>query len=469
MQLYILPFIVEAFGSNPKIYKDIDRLYQKRKYEYYKAAKEDELYNHQIITEGSLVQEEYCKKALGLILLSEKYADLKEGLSDVIRKGWTYAYLYVSNNPKIFGEKFLINVVKKSGGLDNVSDDYINGQILILYFLANGHEKEIVYDDFYKRFMGNLSLRWNHYRDNDPSRLSIKNVDKETLNKVRNLKNQIFSENGSFSNFHSMYTKMREQSETTAFLFDFDKLSCDSVFKDIKFSDRDITEILLVFLVRNETYTLDKATDFLCSGVYIRYLIKAYKEVKKKYFENNRETMYVELEGLEKERDEYAKENKLLKKELAANVSKIEHLERENKKLREEVEREKRSRNELNSLREFLFNLDRQEDYIEENVNLELLKDVKAVVIGGHDKWQARMKEYLPNYIFISPDQLNFDIKTLEKVEIVFIYTNYLSHALYYKVMQALEGSSIKISYVNNQNDQMVLKAMYHEIKTLEG
>jgi len=109
-------------------------------------------------------------------------------------------------------------------------------------------------------------------------------------------------------------------------------------------------------------------------------------------------------------------------------------------------------------LREFLFSLDRQEEYQAEKVEFEMLKNYKAVVIGGHEKWQQRMKEHLPNFIFIHTDQLNFDFKLLDGVDTVFIYPNYLNHAMYYRIMSAIEGKRVKIVYLNQQNDEITLK-----------
>ncbi len=467
LEFDIVAFVAEALGNNKKIYKDMDSLYLKRKYEYYRVAKEHKLYTHQIITEGSLVQEEYCKKALGLLLLSEHYPDTLEGLFKIIDKGWAYASLFVLNHQVIDGEKFLKNVVKKSGDIDKVSDTWLNAQMLMMYFLAHKHDKKIIQNQIYHTLINSMIFRWEHYQNDHTYRISMHNASNELKIKVKALKNSIFAENGRFSNYYGMYSKMTDRAETIALLFDFDELSCDSVFEDIKFSDRDIDEILLAFVSRNETYILERAKDFLCSSIYIRYLIKAYKEVKKMHFKNNRETMFLEIEELEEKQSKSVQDIKRLSASLEETRLKAEALERENKRLQIELEKARSNRKELNSLREFLFNIDIEEEYTDEDnlIDVKRLQEVSAAVIGGHDKWQVKMKEYLPNYIFISPDHLNFDIKILEKVEVVFIYTNYLNHALYYKVMQALDGKDTKIIYIKKKHDRMVLKAMYQELR----
>ena len=78
--------------------------------------------------------------------------------------------------------------------------------------------------------------------------------------------------------------------------------------------------------------------------------------------------------------------------------------------------------------------------------------------MGGHSQWQNKMKEYLPNCRFISPDMLNFDINILSNVDIVFIYTNYLNHGMYYKVIDIIREREIKLEYLkSNINMEIVL------------
>ncbi|MBN3351912.1 hypothetical protein EXM90_12045 [Clostridium botulinum] len=69
------------------------------------------------------------------------------------------------------------------------------------------------------------------------------------------------------------------------------------------------------------------------------------------------------------------------------------------------------------------------------------------------------MKEYLPSCKFISPDMLNFDINILDNVDIVFIYTNYLNHAMYYKIIDIIREKKLRLEYLkSNINMKIVLK-----------
>lgn len=465
MQFNLLPFVVEAIGSNQAIYKDIDNLYQTDKYRFYKAAKDHELYTHQIVTEGSLLQEEYCKKALGILLCADD-PDINEGLSAILRKGWTYAHLYIANHSQIDLGKFIKNAARKSGGIEKVSDDWINAQMLFAYFLALNNGREIVKNEWLTTFEQTLIGRWEHYKDDSPTRISLKNATPENIEKVRKLKLDIYAKYGRFTDFNGLYGKLNARAETMAMIFDFEKLSCESVFNKVSFTEKDLEELLLAYVVREQSSDTDKAADFICDAMYVRYMVKAYKEVKERYFENNIETAYVELEGMEKDLVSAGQEVVRLSRALSELRQIHVTTAKENTRLKGELAEEKKNRQELNSLREFLFSLDQQEEYMEEeSYNLDELKNYKAVLIGGHERWQARMKELLPECIFIHPDNKAFDVRILENISTIFIYTNYLNHAMYNKAMDYIANKDVKVRYIHQVNEKMVLSDIYRAMK----
>ncbi len=459
MEIYLLPFAVEALGYNRKIYKDIDRLYQSRKYEFYKAAKGHELYSHQIVTEGGLLQEEYCKKALGILLCAGKDEDVAKQLSAIFRKGWTYAYLFVENNSEIDLGKFIKNAARKAGGLDKVSDDWLNSQLFVVYFLALNAGKPFAQNESLRFFEEVLHTRWQHY--DGEMRISLKRATPDQLAKVKGLKNQVYAQHGRFVDYNGMYDKLKDRAESMALLFDYEKLSFPSIIEDVKFTETDIEEILLAC-------QSDGVADYLCDAMYVRYMAKAYKDVKRRYFENNKETMYLELEGLEKEIAAAKQETNRLSGALEEARDRIGVLEKENARLKDELAEEKKNRQELNGLREFLFSLDLQEEYREAQYDPDELKNYKAVLIGGHEKWQARMKELLPKFIFVHPDNVAFDLRLLDGVGTVFVYTNYLNHSIYYRAMGAIAGKNVQVGFISQANEALVLKHIANFFKEAE-
>lgn len=470
MQLNLLPFIVEVLGNHPKIYKDIDKIYMDNRYEFYKAAKEHELYNHQIIREGSLLQEEYCKKVLGILLCTDK-EEISLKLLDLIKKGFPYSYTYFNSHCEINLGKFAKAFTRKFGGPVDNNGIGIDHHAIILLFLAMNSDKKLIQDGDYNKFLNLLNMRWEHYNVENETRLSLKKASNEDLIAIKNLKKSIYKKYGKIRNFEDVIDGKFDQKglEYISFLFDYENLSSISIFSDIKFTEKDIDEILYLYILSKENQKdIKNATKFLIAYMYVRYLIKAYKQIKNMYFENNKETMFVELEDLEKSLNSTTEKLFLAKKEINDLCEKLNALEKENNRLKIELELEKRNREELNSLREFLFNLDKKEVYIEEDVDFDFLKNYKSVLIGGHERWQQRMKELLPNFIFIHPSQKNFDTNILNGVDILFVYVNYLNHSIYYRVMSAIENNHIKVIYLNQQNENQLLKRIYQEIKHLE-
>ncbi len=65
-----LPAIIEPLSLNYKMRKKFDIIYNKNKAECNKLAKEDYFYDYPLFSNGDVVKEEYCKKFLGIHLLS---------------------------------------------------------------------------------------------------------------------------------------------------------------------------------------------------------------------------------------------------------------------------------------------------------------------------------------------------------------------------------------------------------------
>lgn len=251
------------------------------------------------------------------------------------------------------------------------------------------------------------------------------------------------------------YTVNTKQGELFAMLFDYDNLT-SSIFYDVEWTDKDNEEIVYTYINR----PVGEPAMYYQAAMYIRYLIKAYIQSKKHYFENNKETQFVELEQREKEVISLMSrldQREATNRDLAAQV---EQLNKKVTMLQKELESEQQKNNELIGLRELMFNLDRQTEYKEElHIDYDKLKSIKAVIIGGHEKWQQRMKDLLPGITFIHPDQASFDLSLLDGVP-VFFYVNYLNHSMYYRAVEYLRGKG-KIHYINQSNESLVLKQIW--------
>lgn len=487
IELNIFPFLINALAIEPAIYKDIDELYNKDKYVFYELAKNDDLYNHNLLTDGSLLIEEYSKKLLGIIsFISKEYEDEElqskneeyiKGLFGLCRKGYNYAYQYINKHNKIDLHDYMRKYHKKNKGVKNISVDRLNAELVMLLFLVrNDNKKELIENDIFIEFMKTLKEILNH--SEGKYGINMNNLSPQqqiNINKLLKLINNTFGEITIYDNLiEVLYRKDNKEYNSfdcgLSLMYDLEGLSSYTIHNNIKITENEIKEIIVAY--RNDKYaikeielTKEAEEDFIkyfISALHIRFNLKAYNIVKQHYFKNNKETMFIELDKLENENMNINMQVALLKRDKNKLVDEISIKEKENERLRKEIEQLKQGKNELDSLREFIFNLDKQEEYREENIDYDKLKNSKGLIIGGHNKWQDRMKELLPNYIFIHPDNMNFDIRLLDSIDNIFVYTNYLNHGLYYKIISNSDGKNIY--YINNSNEDIVLKEIYKRV-----
>nr|WP_294487031.1 hypothetical protein [uncultured Anaerosporobacter sp.] len=463
-KINLIGFLCEACGQNKKIYVNIDMIYKKRKYEFYKLSRESDWYNHPLITGGSLIQEEYSKKTLGILLYISGAPNDTEIASDIFnmfKSGWAYAFTHL-NLPKISLSTFMQRFIKKNGGLENVTDDDINANLIILIAMSLITGKTIIEDDFYHHIFQCFSERLEHYESNN--RINITQLSHDDKENMIAIKSMIFNKVGKITDFMTLLDCLSGDmlNEQVSFLFDYENLS-SSIFHCVEFTSKDVDEIIFLYYTYHkdlDKIDVDDAVKFYLYSLYIKYLIKCYKQVKAHYFENNKETQFAELEAKEKE---VIKLSSMLEQKETTEmnlINRINELTKKVERMSVELENEAHKNKELNSLREFVFRLDSQVSYKETDIDYSRLKQLNAVIIGGHERWQAKMKESLPKCTFIHTDMNNFDVNILNSVNDVFFYVNYLNHPIYYKVINYIRGKNKKIHYLNQQNEKLILMEM---------
>lgn len=145
----------------------------------------------------------------------------------------------------------------------------------------------------------------------------------------------------------------------------------------------------------------------------------------------------------------------------------IKELRQENKKLQQashDVHREAREakrkmseleaqitseRQELNDLRELVFH-QQEEVYYEDAEDSEIVFPYTAskriVVFGGHDSWAREIKQKLPNVRFIDRT-MQPNAELIRRADVVWIQTNSLSHAYYYKIIDEVRKYHVPLRY----------------------
>lgn len=457
--------------------KIVDSIWLKDPLKYMNAAKQRKLYDHPYIRCTNSEEQEYSRRLLGIMCFNdgkEDYTELYEFLKRSCRSAYDY---YISHDEmnmvdftesilfdnSIPGEENMIAVVKTIMLMAEIDGKEVQGMTLGIDDLkANTIDK--VVSRFHKRKFANTT--------------------KDKQMAVRKLEDQLYEKYGVIQHYDDLESIAKEHNMKDYFhLFENTELVPSKMFYDYIIEQEDVRNILLSYIKSlRPVNDLHAAMEYLINQAVMLLILKEYiwtkdfgaqltivKEdvirevatVGRSYeYERELEEANAEILSLQKERARILKELDLEKKKLEEANKEILSLQREKTKLLKELEQINENKEELQALRELLFEQKSEEydDDDDECLNFNVLKSVRGVVVGGRRKWQQKLKKNLPNFIFIDTDALNFDTKVLDGTDTVFVHTNYISHGLYYKIVGAAEKRGIKIQFLNEQNERLALK-----------
>ena len=450
-QINMTTFFCEAITTIRTNFKRIDNIYKSNKYEFYRLAKQSSEYNSIIISDSDFLKEEYNRKLLGIVIYIQNTQDstLINKVLDIIKDSYTYTFNYfLKNKYTIDFDDFITCYIKKNKGIDNIKDDELNSNLIILHMLSIWNNREIVNNKCYQMYMNVL-----YQRHEDNYKIHYSKISSDDMIKIKTFYNLFKIKNR--SSILKRYNK-NNFNNMIAYLFDFENITT-SMFDYVNISKKDIEEIIYITMLFKDKTNIDN----IIMLTYLRYMIKAYKDMKKHYFENNKETMYIDIDFIQQQLNTANstiknKDNEIeeLKKELSIKEKQV-------KKLNNELQDNQINKSELISLRENFFNIKLDEEYKNQTeINYDLLSSKKYMVLGGHDTLQNKLKEYLKNSIFIHTDNLNFDTNIINSVEKIIIFPLYLNHSIYYKVMNIARKLNIKVVHISNSNIDLILNSI---------
>jgi len=357
---------------------------------------------------------------------------------------------------------FMEILVRSSGGIQNIGDDELNATFIILLFLAVNAQKEIdTSDEMYTVLITSMQERLKHAEGwrNISSSHFIMHGGKMEKTETDTLTDEIikkFCLGYTPRDLNNIYTSLYFNDPAISgyeYLFDFIPISVVSLVESTKFDSDIIRKLAKAFVCKKnrkvEGVTQDEVHTFLLIGALVYKLAQAYDETKQHYFKNNRETMFIEVEEADKNRQRVQAENSELLLRLDAQNKEIKLQQRENRRLKAEIESLLREQADLPALRELAFSLEMDEEPEAISIDFDIIKSVEFVIAGGSDAWQTRMKEYLPNSIFIPVSADKFDIRLLRD-RIVFVNTRHISHSQYYRIIENM--SDRKLHFFRRSN-----------------
>ncbi|WP_286725456.1 hypothetical protein [Pelotomaculum sp. PtaB.Bin117] len=471
----LVPFLLEAFGLKREIYHDIDVLYQDKRTEYFKLASASKYYRHPVVSEGTTQQEEYAKKTLGILMYLKKCGDSEvwEQFVSIMKKGWPHVFEYFASSEVISFESFFADSTKCLGNSSSV-----NAETVVLLCMANLWGKEVEADPLFEFVCRVLHGRLMVREQSNPGVFCHQNMEMALQKNVRELRLQIRKKFGEISSLDSVFRLADDELAKHVFFFerlcDVEEMNSSRIFDGIAISAADIEEILGAYLSAFNRKSISEAARYLVSGLLFRGLLKAYKAAKEHYFRSSKDGTYIDAEFYEKaveavigEREYYKAQAEQFKRQVAELRDNLDNMYSRKmaemgKKIRElenQLLVEKQKEKELIALRSLMFSLNNDDAPDVPDLQEEAVMDgIKAAVAGGFERWQRKMKERYPHFIFLTSE--NFDPRLLDGVGHVFIFARHIGHKLYYRVINEARKRDMPVSYVSKVNEELAVKEM---------
>jgi len=478
---YIFANISIGLTRNNEMKKDINKLYLLDKLKYYNAASNSNCIDHVVMTKGSLEQEIYARKALGILLSAEVDVNLRNSVISLLRK----------HNPLVFNavkkcdKKILI---KKYIQLDEVTRKIEARLDAAVYFyfsmyrstdsVDQGFIKSIIEDIKNFEFYYPMSIDIiKELEINKPKIQEIKTIIKRDFGKINNFKDVLNSDN---ENIEELGVILQN-------LFVINKLDINNLFYNSDFLN--IDEMILSYIKLNyRNLDINLIIQSLVNGIFMKSLINEYKKSKSLYFENNQETLFFKIDSLEENLSKLQDENKQLhinlnvlneekamfNETLNNSINKlnknhkveINNLQNKMKELENQLLEEKEYRNELNALREYIFKVNNNYVPIICNENIEdYISNLQILIIGGPRDWRRKFRDKYPDIKTLNGFNEKFEINILKNVNFIFFYTGFMNHATYTRAMNFIRLNKIKFGYIGKTNIELVEEEIIEEIK----
>ena len=480
---YILANISISMTKNSEMKKDINKLYDLDEINYYKAVKNSSCGNHVIITGGTLEQEIQGRKVLGLLLIAEQNYNLRNTMVNLLRKHYPIVFNAVKkHNKKELAIKYF--------QLDKTTRK-INGRLeaAVYFYFSIYRSVDAVDHGFIKSIINDLkSFEFYNPITRDISKEL--ELHKSEIKEIKTLLKREYGRINSYKDILNINIKpITELSSILENFFIINKLDINLLFSESNYIN--IDEILLAYIKAGNTSLDPKIIiQTIVNGIFIKSLIKEYKKSKDLYFENNQETLLIKIDSLQKKLNIIEKENKDFLYKIALldneninfksilnnkicklnkeNSLQLSHMQNKINHIEKQLLSEKAYRNELNTLREYIFKVNN--DYIpspSKNTLEYYIKNKNIIIIGGTKEWRRKFRENYPTIRSLNGFIATFDVNILAQCDYVFFYTGYMDHATYYKAINFIRSHKIKFGYIGKTNIDLVEEEIIDELEKL--
>lgn len=480
---YLFSNISIALVINTEMIKDINNLYALDKLKYYNAAKNSTCIDYVIMKQSTLEQEVYARKVLGILLIAEIDANLRNSVIKLLRKYYPIVYNSVKKRDKK-------DLVKKYSQMDKITKIIFSRLYGAIYFYFGMYRSpELVDQGFFISIIEDLN-------DFEFGSFITTNVDEELKvhkDKIQEIKTLIKKKYGKIYSYKDLLDNelkdVEEFRDIFKNLFFANKLDANYIFYNSNFLN--IDEIILSYIKKSNNKLDSKMIlQTLINGIFMKSLINEYKKVRSLYFENNQETLLFKISSLEEKLNSVLDENKDIESKLNSlqqeeilfneslnnqinklnknHKSEINNMQNRIKELEIQLLEEKTHKAELNALREYIFEV--KNEYIPKVSDKTLeyyIADKKVLIIGGSKKWRRKFREKYPQIRTLNGFNENFEINILNNADYIFFYTGFMNHATYNRAMNFIRINQIQFSYIGKTNIDLVEEEVIEELEIL--
>lgn len=135
-------------------------------------------------------------------------------------------------------------------------------------------------------------------------------------------------------------------------------------------------------------------------------------------------------------------------------------------KLKKESELKENALREVSVLEHLIYDMNYEEaaDVVLDETVINKLRESKGVIIGGHQHYLNKLKQYLPLWTIIDTNNVSKgNWAAIKEAEVVLIQTRYLSHNVYYLTMNTIEDKS-KVIFNKRNNIMYILNEVYRKL-----
>ncbi|HFD2037267.1 hypothetical protein ACSW9V_15015 (plasmid) [Clostridium perfringens] len=507
------PYLAYGIATNPNACTDLDDLIKKFNIDYTNITKNSKYLIEKLYICSRFEVKYYFIKALALIIMAKREPIIKQDFERLLRKNWRSEYLYVTGTKNINLIDYLNSIAAKGDFTHNAFNSLIKMYILLYFtirYTENYSIEEIKFlsmilestDDnvVYKK---NVNEIFNKDRKNAKTMLKLlEDLTGVYFNstdlgiacpaylpdiKGNNVINNILSFGIDLEGQHNTkpfpkkieygLTKVKQLNILITSILAKSNIDLKTLNISLKKEEQlDIMLMLYRYLKMNgikldKFHYLDEMDqahvylDLLNVNLILNVVMllsKLHKEEENFFKTNFIDNLGDKFEQLKQDNNNL--HNKILRLEYEKEklLDELESFKNENKRLSQELDKHTEDSKELLALRSYLFNSTsniQNENYSDEDFSdiIYDLKTVKVTIVGGTNTWINRMKNLLPEWNYISIDQVNFDTILLD-TDWVVINSVQNMHKLYYK---AKENTNANLAIISKVNVELACKEIH--------